>query len=99
MSFTTFIDAPFLPTHRHASGGDIQVLGIGSPYSNPRARQVIFWNKEKELFLMPLEEFVRDLPNGVRKFRPLNDAFELLQMIAVPPIKGYVGDKKQWDNS
>lgn len=99
MSFTTFIEAPFIANYRHCSGGDVQVLGIGSPYGNPRNRQVIFWNREKELFIMPLEDFMRDLPNGVRKFRPLNDAFELLQMIQVAPIKGQVGPRKNWDNS
>lgn len=88
MSAATWIDLPFVATHRHHTGGDIQVLGIASPLENPRYRQVIMWNSNKELYTVPLVEFVRDLPHGQRRFIPLRDSFDLLQFIQVPPIKG-----------
>lgn len=91
MSAVTFIDAPFLATHRSFSGGDIQVLGIGtSIHERQNVRQVMYWNRDRELFMMPLEEFMRDLPDGRRRFLPLTPATDLLSMInaPIPRMKG-----------
>lgn len=92
MSAVTFIEAPFIPTHRAYSDGEIQVLGIASPVGRPHPmfRQVFFWNKGRELMFLPLEEFVKMLPNGQLRFRPIRDEFDLLMMIQVPPLKGRV---------
>ena len=86
MSNVTFIEAPFVATHEHATGGRVQVLAIGSPISNPNNRQVVYWNSDKEVFFVALPDFVGNMPDGKRRFRPLNEGFELLAMIQAPTI-------------
>lgn len=90
MSGETFIEFPFIPTHEAAVGGRIQIIGIGSPISNPRNRQVIFCNGLREMMFLSLAEFVSTLPDGRRRFFPLNDSMDLLTLLAVPQLKGHV---------
>lgn len=88
----TFIETPFIATHTHYTGGDVMIIGIGSPMVAPQNRQVVFMNSNRELFFTPLEVFVAKLPNGFPRFRPKSDAVDLIRMVDSPTIKGNVKD-------